>query len=70
MPGSFEAKVDSAQVKSAMLLAGLNTRGTTKYVERMLMRDHTERMLMYFGGKIKTKKLKMAMLIMCKDYKS
>lgn len=56
MPGSFEAKVDSAQVKSAMLLAGLNTRGITKYVERTLTRDHTERMLMYFGGKIKTKK--------------
>ena len=56
MPSDFEAKVDSAQVKSAILLAGLNSRGTTKYVERTLTRDHTERMLMAFGGKIKTEK--------------
>ena len=56
IPCNFEAKVDSAQVKSAILLAGLNTRGTTKYVERTLTRDHTERMLMAFGGKIKTEK--------------
>ena len=56
IPSNFEAKVASAQVKSAILLAGLNTRGTTKYVERTLTRDHTERMLMSFGGKIKTEK--------------
>ena len=56
MPSDFESKVDSAQVKSAILLAGLNSRGTTKYVERTLTRDHTERMLMAFGGKIKTEK--------------
>ena len=58
MPSDFESKVDSAQVKSAILLAGLNTRGITKYVERTLTRDHTERMLMFFGGKIKTDKTK------------
>ncbi len=58
MPSDFEAKIDSAQVKSAILLAGLNSRGTTKYVERTLTRDHTERMLMFFGGKIKTEKIK------------
>ena len=56
MPSDFDSKVDSAQVKSAILLAGLNSRGTTKYVERTLTRDHTERMLMAFGGKIKTEK--------------
>ena len=56
MPSDFESKVDSAQVKSAILLAGLNSRGTTKYVERTLTRDHTERMLMAFGGKIKSEK--------------
>ena len=56
MPSDCESKVDSAQVKSAILLAGLNSRGTTKYVERTLTRDHTERMLMAFGGKIKTEK--------------
>ncbi len=58
MPSDFESQVDSAQVKSAILLAGLNSRGTTKYVERTLTRDHTERMLMFFGGKIKTEKTK------------
>ncbi len=56
IPSNFEAKVDSAQVKSAILLAGLNSRGTTKYVEKTLTRDHTERMLLSFGGKIKTEK--------------
>ena len=56
MPIDFESKVDSAQVKSAILLAGLNSRGITKYMERTLTRDHTERMLAAFGGKIKTEK--------------
>ena len=56
MPSELEAKIDSAQVKSAVLLAGLNSRGTTKYVERTLTRDHTERMLLFFGGKITTEK--------------
>ena len=56
MPSDLEAKIDSAQVKSAVLLAGLNSRGTTKYVERTLTRDHTERMLLFFGGKITTEK--------------
>tara|TARA_B100000927_G_scaffold288619_1_gene283530 strand:+ start:550 stop:1869 length:1320 start_codon:yes stop_codon:yes gene_type:complete len=56
MPSDFVSKVDSAQVKSAVLLAGLNSRGTTKYIEKTLTRDHTERMLMFFGGKIKTEK--------------
>ena len=58
MPSDFVSEVDSAQVKSAILLAGLNSRGTTKYVERTLTRDHTERMLTFFGGKIKTEKTK------------
>ncbi len=56
MPSDFVSKVDSAQVKSAVLLAGLNSRGTTKYVEKTLTRDHTEKMLLAFGGKIKTEK--------------
>ena len=56
MPSNFVSKVDSAQVKSAILLAGLNCRGTTQYAEKTLTRDHTERMLVSFGGKIKTEK--------------
>lgn len=42
----------SAQVKSAVLLAGLNAAGTTTVVEAKATRDHTERMLQGFGGKL------------------
>ncbi len=40
----------SAQVKSAILLAGLNARGTTQVIEPEATRDHTERMLRAFGA--------------------
>ncbi|HXQ45865.1 MAG TPA: 3-phosphoshikimate 1-carboxyvinyltransferase [Caulobacteraceae bacterium] len=40
----------SAQVKSAILLAGLNARGTTEVIEPEATRDHTERMLRAFGA--------------------
>ncbi len=42
--------IASAQVKSALLLAGLNAQGTTCLTEALLSRDHTERMLPAFGG--------------------
>ncbi|PHQ67541.1 MAG: 3-phosphoshikimate 1-carboxyvinyltransferase [Robiginitomaculum sp.] len=42
----------SAQVKSAVLLAGLNTDGVTELYERSLTRDHTENMLAAFGADI------------------
>lgn len=48
----FEMEVASAQVKSAVLLAGLGARGTTQVVEPVKSRDHTERMLAYFGAVI------------------
>ncbi len=41
----FESKIDSAQVKSAMILAALNADGKSYYRENLLSRDHTERML-------------------------
>ncbi len=41
--------VASAQVKSAVLLAGLRARGTTRVVEPLASRDHTERLLPHFG---------------------
>ncbi len=41
--------VPSAQIKSAVLLAGLNTGGETAVVERTPTRDHTERMMRHFG---------------------
>lgn len=45
----YELPVASAQVKSCVLLAGLNARGRTEVIEREETRDHTERMLKWFG---------------------
>ncbi len=42
----------SAQVKSCILLAGLNASGVTTFEEPLLSRDHTERMLKYMGADI------------------
>jgi 3-phosphoshikimate 1-carboxyvinyltransferase len=49
---SYELPVPSAQVKSAVLLAGLNAAGTTTVIEPEATRDHTERMLAAFGAKL------------------
>lgn len=49
MPISYSLPVASAQVKSAVLLAGLNTAGTTTVIEKEATRDHSERMLRFFG---------------------
>jgi 3-phosphoshikimate 1-carboxyvinyltransferase len=46
----YEMPVASAQLKSAILLAGLFARGWTTVIEPMASRDHTERMLKYFGA--------------------
>lgn len=46
--------VPSAQVKSAVLLAGLNTPGHTQVIERERTRDHTENMLRHFGADVTT----------------
>jgi len=45
----YELPVASAQVKSAVLLAGLYAGGTTEVIEPAVTRDHTERMLLGFG---------------------
>lgn len=45
-------EVASAQVKSALLLAALNARGTTRITQTTLTRDHSEKMLAAFGAKI------------------
>ncbi len=44
----------SAQVKSSLLIAGLRAEGTTEVVEPVLSRDHTEKMLSFFGAKVVT----------------
>ncbi len=48
----YEMPVASAQVKSAILFAGLNAVGTTSITEKTVSRDHTERMLQQFGADI------------------
>lgn len=50
VPIEYRLPVASAQVKSAILLAGLNTPGMTRVIEPVQTRDHTERMLRSFGA--------------------
>ena len=52
VPITYRLPVASAQVKSAILLAGLNTPGITRVIEPVPTRDHTERMLTGFGAKL------------------
>ncbi|TCS80977.1 3-phosphoshikimate 1-carboxyvinyltransferase [Pectinatus cerevisiiphilus] len=49
---TYEMPMASAQVKSAILLAGLYAQGITKVIEPYPSRDHTERMLNAFGAKL------------------
>mgnify|MGYP001765651582 CR=1 FL=1 len=52
VPIEYRLPVASAQVKSAILLAGLNTPGITTVIEPVPTRDHSERMLRGFGAKL------------------
>ena len=52
LPIVYDLPIPSAQVKSAVLLAGLHAPGRTTVVEPLAARDHTERMLSYFGAEI------------------
>jgi 3-phosphoshikimate 1-carboxyvinyltransferase len=54
VPVRYTVPVPSAQVKSAVLLAGLNVPGETVVIEQEATRDHTERMLEGFGAEITT----------------
>jgi len=51
-PITYRVPMPSAQVKSAVLLAGLNTPGITTVIEPVMTRDHTEKMLKGFGANI------------------
>lgn len=55
-PIRYDMPVASAQVKSAILLAGLRAKGKTVVVETQPTRDHTERMLRYFGVPVDVEK--------------
>ncbi len=54
VPVRYAVPVPSAQVKSAVLLAGLNAPGQTVVIEREATRDHSERMLAGFGAEVST----------------
>jgi 3-phosphoshikimate 1-carboxyvinyltransferase len=53
VPIEYRLPVASAQVKSAILLAGLNTPGITRVLEQVPTRDHSERMLAGFGAEVR-----------------
>ena len=54
IPVVYEVPVPSAQVKSAVLLAGLAAPGTTTVIENEATRDHTEKMLKHFGAHLRS----------------
>jgi len=58
LPIEYELPVASAQVKTAVLLAGLNAPGTTTVIEPEPTRDHTENMLRHFGASVEVEKTK------------
>ncbi|MEA1964968.1 MAG: 3-phosphoshikimate 1-carboxyvinyltransferase [Candidatus Aerophobetes bacterium] len=57
----YFSPIPSAQVKSCLLLAGLNAKGKTVVREPYLSRDHTERMLKFLGVKIKVGNLRVSL---------
>ncbi|MBK3774596.1 3-phosphoshikimate 1-carboxyvinyltransferase [Azospirillum sp. YIM DDC1] len=57
VPITYRLPVASAQVKSAIILCGLNTAGTTTVIEAEPTRDHTELMLRHFGATVTTERM-------------
>lgn len=57
VPLTYRLPVASAQVKSAILLAGLNTPGVTEVIEPVPTRDHSERMLRGFGADLSVEEI-------------
>ncbi len=60
---SYEMPISSAQVKSAILFAALSSKKAVTVIEKTTTRDHTERMIEYFGGDIATKNHKSGRII-------
>ena len=58
IPIEYNLEIGSAQIKSAILLASSNIKGTTTIIEKFPSRDHTEIMLKFFGANIVKKKKK------------
>ena len=61
LPIEYTPPVASAQIKSAVLLAGLNSPGRTTVIEASATRDHTEKMLKHFGASIRDRALRRSM---------
>ncbi|WP_448202780.1 3-phosphoshikimate 1-carboxyvinyltransferase [Azospirillum sp. sgz302134] len=57
VPMAYRLPVASAQVKSAIILCGLNTAGVTTVIEAEPTRDHTELMLRHFGATVTTEEM-------------
>ena len=68
IPITYQTPVASAQIKSAILLAGLNSPGTTTVIEKEKTRDHTERMLQGFGANILSEETKEGNIIKLEGY--
>ena len=68
IPITYQTPVASAQIKSAILLAGLNSPGTTTVIEKEKTRDHTERMLQGFGANILSEKTNDGNIIKLEGY--
>ena len=68
IPVRYKVPMPSAQVKSAILLAGLNAPGETNIIEKEATRDHTERMLRNFGAKIDIEKTVNSSIISLQGY--
>lgn len=68
VPVQYRVPMPSAQVKSAVLLAGLNAPGETVVIEKEATRDHTERMLKGFGADIKVEDTDKGRVITLKGY--
>jgi len=63
VPIAYTLPVASAQVKSAVLLAGLNTPGITRVIEPVPTRDHSERMLAGFGARLEIEQTRQGRVI-------
>ena len=68
IPITYKTPVASAQIKSAILFAGLNSPGTTTVIEKEKTRDHTERMLQGFGAKIQSEQTSEGNIIRLEGY--
>ena len=68
IPVTYKTPVASAQIKSAILFAGLNSPGITTVIEKEKTRDHTERMLKGFGANITSEQTSEGNIIKLEGY--